>query len=104
MRSVSFELVAAVASQFSAVECFWRESERSFTGFVAEVCFGSGSSAGEFAAGWAAVCGRSVLVRRVSGGVAPGGWVCSVPCVVPSGAVVLRGGQRGGRRVRCRLV
>ena len=100
--SVQFDLVAGLAVEFGAVECFWRESERSFTGYVAEVWFGSGSAAGEFARRWAAVLGRSVLVRRVSVVSAPGGWCCSVPCLVGSRQVVLVGGQRGGA-VRVRL-
>ncbi|MEY2976362.1 MAG: hypothetical protein RLZZ435_499 [Cyanobacteriota bacterium] len=102
MRSVEFAFVASVAEGCGAVECFWRESGRSFTGFVAEVWFESGQAAGEFARGWAAVVGYSVLVRRVSVCAAPGGWVCSVPCLVGSGAVQLVGGQRGGQ-VRVRL-
>lgn len=37
VRSVPFEFVSALAAQFGAIECCWRESERSFTGFAAEV-------------------------------------------------------------------
>lgn len=101
-RFVAFGLVCSVAEGSGAVECCWRESERSFSGFVAEVWFGSGAEARAFARGWAAVVGRSVLLRVVSG-AAPGGWCVSVPCAVPGGAVVLSGGSRGGR-ARCRLV
>lgn len=99
MRFVPFEFVASLASEFGAVECFWRESSRSFTGFVAEVWFPALPSG--FAARWSAVVGYSVLVRSVSCGPAP--FAVSVPVVVPGGSVRLRGGQRGGR-VRCRLV
>jgi hypothetical protein len=53
MRSVPFEFVQAIATEFGAVECFWRESDRSFTGFVAEAWFNSQPS--QFAIRWAAV-------------------------------------------------
>jgi len=99
MRSVPFAFVAALAAEFGAVECFWRESERSFTGFVAEVWFAELPR--EFAVKWSAVVGYSVLVRCVSSG--PGRFAVSVPVVVPGGSVRLRGGLRGGR-VRCRVV
>jgi len=99
---VPFAWVASLAESCGAVECCWRESSRSFSGFVAEVWFGSGSAAGAFASGCVGVVGRSVLVRVVSG-AAPGGWVVSVPCGVPGGSVSLVGGVRGGRS-RVRLV
>jgi hypothetical protein len=41
MRSVPFAFVAGLAVEFGAVECFWREFDRSFMGFVAEVWFES---------------------------------------------------------------
>lgn len=96
-QSVPFEFVASLAAEFGAVECYWRESDRSFTGFVAECWFSSLPS--DFSVRWSAVVGYSVLVRCVSSGPAP--FAVSVPCVVPGGAVRLQGGQRGGR-VRCR--
>ena len=99
MLSVSYEFVQTLAVEFGAVECSWRESDRSFTGFVAEVWFAQLPS--EFAAKWAAVVGYSVLVRSVS--CSPGRFAVSVPCTVPGGQVQLLGGQRGGR-VRCQLV
>ncbi len=67
MRSVTFEFVSGLAAEFGAVECCWRESERSFTGFFAECWFAHLPSS--FAARWVAV--------------------------VPLGQVLLRGGQRG---------
>ena len=97
MRSVPFEFVSQLASEFGAVECCWRESERSFTGYVAECWFAQLPSA--FAAKWAAVVGYQVRVRCVSAG--PARFAVSV--VVPDGQVLLRGGQRGGR-VRVRVV
>ena len=48
--AVPFEFVQAVAAECEAVECYWRESDRSFTGFVAEVWFSELPSA--FAAKW----------------------------------------------------
>jgi len=99
MLSVSYEFVQALAVEFGAVECCWRESDRSFTGFVAEVWFDTLPA--QFAAKWAAVVGYSVLVRSVSFG--PGRFAVSVPYTVPGGQVQLVGGQRGGR-VRCQLV
>lgn len=98
-RLVPFSFVAALAAEFGAVECFWRESAVSFSGFVAEVWFSQ--LPGEFAQRWAVVVGYSVRVRCLSSG--PGRFAVSVPVVVPGGAVRLVGGQRGGR-VRCRLV
>ncbi len=92
-RSVPFAFVSALAAEFSAVECFWRESDRSFTGFVAEVWFESQPR--EFCVRWSAVVGYSVLVRCVSSG--PGRFVASVPCVVPVGEVRLGVPSRGSR-------
>ena len=99
MQQVPFEFVQALAAEFGAVECCWRESERSFTGFVAEVWFAGLPS--DFAVKWSRVVGYSVLVRSMAAG--PGRFAVSVPVVVPGGEVQLRGGQRGGR-VRVRLV
>jgi len=99
MLAVPFEFVQGLAAEFGAVECAWRESDRSFTGFVAEVWFAELPSV--FASRWASVVGYFVLVRSVSSG--PGRFAVSVPCSVPGGQVVLVGGVRGGR-VRCRLV
>ena len=94
-RLVPFSFVAALAAEFGAVDCCWRESAVSFSGFVAEVWFAQLPSG--FAQRWAAVVGYSVLVRCVSSG--PGRFAVAVP----GGAVRLVGGLRGGR-VRCRLV
>ena len=99
MLPVSYEFVQALAVEFGAVECSWRESDRSFTGFVAEVWFDQLPA--NFAVQWARVVGYSVLVRSVSSG--PGSFAVSVPCTVPGGQVQLLGGVRGGR-VRCRVV
>jgi hypothetical protein len=99
--SVPFAFVADLAAEFGAVECFWRESDRAFTGFVAEVWFSELRSAGEFALKWASVVGYHIRVRSVESG--PARFAASVPIVVPVGEVRLAGGVRGGR-VRCELV
>lgn len=91
--SVRFDFVASLAAEFGAVECCWRESDHSFTGFVAEVWFESLPSS--FAARWVSVVGYSVLVRCVS--VGPGRFVASVPCSVPVGQVQLGWVSRGSR-------
>lgn len=93
MQAVPFEFVSGLAAEFGAVECCWRESERSFTGFVAEVWFASLPR--EFAVRWSAVVGYSVLVRTVSAG--PARFVVSVPCQVPGGQVRLGAASRGSR-------
>lgn len=93
MLPVSYEFVQGLATEFGAVECYWRESDRSFTGFVAEVWFSKLPSA--FSTRWAAVVGYSILVRGVSSG--PGSFVASIPCTVPSGQVSLGPASRGSR-------
>jgi hypothetical protein len=93
--SVPFEFVASLAEEFGAVQVTWRESERSFTGFVAEVWFDSGDRSGQFAAGWARTVGYMVRVRGVSDG--PGIRCASVPCIVGEGVVRLGPASRGSR-------
>lgn len=39
--SVPFTFVESLATDFGAVHCCWKESDHSFTGFVAEVWFDS---------------------------------------------------------------
>jgi hypothetical protein len=78
MNSVSYSLIASIADQFNAIDCVWRESERSFTRFMAEVWFTELPS--EFATKWAEVVGYAVKVRRVDRGVAR--FAVSVPCVL----------------------
>ena len=93
MCSVPFEFVSGLASEFGAVQCCWRESERSFTSYVAECWFAQPPSA--FASKWAAVVGYQVRVRCVSAG--PARFAVSVPVTVPQGSIRLSGGQWGGR-------
>lgn len=97
--AIPLEFVQGWAAESGAVECAWVESDRSFTGFVAEVWFADLPSV--FASRWASVVGYFVSGHLVPSG--PGCVVVSVPCSVPCGQVVLVGGVRGGR-VRCRLV
>lgn len=93
MRSVPFEFVSGLAFEFGAVDVFWRESDVSFSGFVAEVWFDELPR--EFAIKWAEVVGYSVLVRCVSSG--PARFAVSVPCAVPVGVVQLGWRSRGAR-------
>lgn len=79
MNSVPFDLIQGLANEFGAIECWWRESDRSFTGYVAEVWFDELPS--DFAAKWASVVGYAVKVRCPSSG--PGKFAASVPCVLP---------------------
>ncbi len=95
MRSVvPFELVAGLAREFGAVECFWRESDRSFTGFVAEVWFVYQPK--QFAVKWAAVVGYPVKVLAVSH-AAPGRVVGRVPVGGVHGQVKLGWPSRDSR-------
>jgi hypothetical protein len=93
MIAVPFEFVAGLAVEFGCVDCFWRESDLSFTGFVAEVWFESLPR--EFALRWSAVVGYAVRVRRRDEGF--GRFAVSVPCVVPEGEVRLGPVSRGSR-------
>jgi len=90
MQPVPFSFVATLATDFGAVDFYWRESERSFSGFVAEVWFQSLPR--QFALRWSAVVGYSVLVRCVSAG--PGRFAVSVPCTVTSGKWIFRSKQQ----------
>ena len=93
MQSVPYDLVSGLAQEFGAVECYWRESERSFTGFVAEVWFSELPR--EFAVKWSAVVGYQIKVRAVRSG--PAQFAASVPVVVPQGRVRLGSVSRGAR-------
>ena len=80
MLPVPYEFVHSIAAESDALECYWRESDRSFTGFVAEVWFASLPS--DFARRWSAIVGYAVVVRCISNG--PGQFVVSVPvCFTP---------------------
>jgi hypothetical protein len=94
MQVVPFEFVAGVAAQFGAVECFWRESDNSFTGFVAEVWFNAIPR--QFAIKWAAVVGYPIKVAAVSCS-APGRFVARVPVAGCQGQVKLGWPSRGSR-------
>lgn len=90
---VPFEFVSSLAFESGAVEVYWRESEVSFTGFVAEAWFEELPR--EFACKWAAIVEYPVKVRRRSDG--PGKFAASVPCEVPCGEVRLSQPSRGSR-------
>lgn len=92
--AVPFSFFASVAGEFHAVDCSWRESDRSFTGFVAEVWFDELVWAAHFATRSAGAVGFPVSVRCPS--EVPGFFV-SVPCVVPVGEVRLGWASRGSR-------
>lgn len=77
MQTVSYSLIAMIAAEYGAVDCCWRESERSFTGFVAEVWFNELPD--QFASKWAEAVGYPVKVR-VREGLAR--FAVSVSCVV----------------------
>jgi hypothetical protein len=79
---VPYAFVAALAADYGAVECCWRESDRAFTGFVAEVWFDQ--PAGEFARHWAKIVGYSIRSRAVSEG--PANYVLSIPVVLTAPA------------------
>ncbi len=93
MLAVDYLFVEGLAVEFAAVDCFWRELDRSFTGFVAEVWFASLPR--EFAVRWSAVVGYSVVVRARDNG--PSRFAVSVPVRVPGGAVRLGYASRGSR-------
>ncbi len=93
MVSVPFVFVLGVALDCECVECFWRESDRSFTGFVAEVWFEALPR--EFAVRWSGIVGYAVRVRMHEDG--PARFVVSVPCEVPEGEVRLGPVSRGSR-------
>ncbi|MBE9029447.1 hypothetical protein IQ266_06675 [filamentous cyanobacterium LEGE 11480] len=75
MRAVPYRFVATLAEEYGAIQCCWRESERSFTGFVAEVWFAK--PMGDFAQRWASVIGYQIRTRCASEG--PGAYVMSIP-------------------------
>jgi hypothetical protein len=79
MQAVPFDYVAGLATEFGAVECWWRESDRSFSGFVAEVWFDKQPA--EFARRWAGVVGYPITVRSRSEGFAA--FALSIPCTIP---------------------
>lgn len=96
---------SVVWSAFRAGSCSlvsWRVSSHSQSGRVASVYFASPAVAAGFARSWAALLGRSVVVRRVAlGAPCRPRWVVSVPVAVwagsaPFGQVAVRGG--GGMR------
>ncbi|MFM2431138.1 MAG: hypothetical protein RLZZ511_2351 [Cyanobacteriota bacterium] len=76
--SVPYAWVAALAAEYGAIDCSWRESDRAFTGFVAEVWFEQ--PAGEFAQRWAKVIGYHIRSRQPADG--PARYMLSIPVVL----------------------
>jgi hypothetical protein len=72
---VPFAVWSGLAVDSGAVDCSMRESDRAYTGWVAELVFAD-ERAHEFARRAATVLGRSVVVRR-----GPGMWVDSTWCI-----------------------
>ncbi len=91
--SVPFAFVESLAEEFGAVQCCWRESDRSFTGFVAEVWFDELPR--DFSVRWSTVIGYSIKVRCVSAG--PARFAASVPVKIPTGEVKLGWVSRGSK-------
>jgi hypothetical protein len=79
MLAVPYEFVANLAAEHGAIDCCWRESDRAFTGFVAEVWFTH--PAGEFAHRWAKVIGYSIRSRICTDG--PARYMLSIPVILP---------------------
>jgi hypothetical protein len=75
MLAAPYELVELIAMEYGAVDCFWRESDRAFTGCVAEVWFLG--RPWEFAQKWARVVGYPIRSRSTEEG--PGNYMVSVP-------------------------
>jgi hypothetical protein len=92
-RKIPFQLIAQVALKLGAVEVFWQESDRAFTGFVAEVWFDAIEP--EFAVFCARAVGYPILMRPMSEGIAR--FMISVPVNVPQGQVKLGQPSRGSK-------
>jgi hypothetical protein len=75
MVAVPYAWVATLAAEYGAIDCCWRESDRAFTGFVAEIWFAQ--PAGEFGHKCAKLVGYPIRTRCTSDG--PGAYVMSVP-------------------------
>lgn len=74
---VPFQFICILAEEWGARSCHWRESDRAFTGFVAEVAFSSATVAADFARRWSEVVGYGVAVRHQCGF-----HTVSVPCAI----------------------
>ncbi|HEY9296474.1 MAG TPA: hypothetical protein VIQ31_08890, partial [Phormidium sp.] len=78
-KALSYEVVRTFAESTGAVECFWRISDRSFSGYVAEVWFNELQIAGEFARVCSDRIGVNCKLRVTSEGLAK--FYVTVPCL-----------------------
>lgn len=99
-QALPYALIATVASELGATEFYWRESTRSYTGFVAEIWFDKLPS--DFSQAFAIKLKQSILVRNVQHENL--GFAVSIPCTVPEGEVKIHQGQRNHSRARVKLV
>ncbi|WP_373479255.1 hypothetical protein [Geminocystis sp.] len=96
--NVPYPLVAIIAQQAGAKEIYWRESRRSYTGYVAEVWFDKLPS--KFIGKWIEVTQQSILVRNIENL----GFSVSIPCTVPEGHIKLTQGIRNHKRTRLEII
>lgn len=78
-KALSYEVVRRFAEVTGAIECFWRISDRSFSGYVAEVWFNELQIAGEFARVCSDRTGVNCKLRVTSEG--PAKFYVTVPCL-----------------------
>lgn len=90
-RAIPYNDVATVVTKyFGAYDVFWRESDRSFSGYVAECWFTT--SPGDLATKFAKLVGYRITVRRIDDY-----YMMSIPTTVPEGEVTLGWASRGSR-------
>lgn len=78
-KALIYEVVRRFAEVTGALECFWRISDRSFSGYVAEVWFNELQIAGEFARVCSDRTGVNCKLRVTSEG--PAKFYVTVPCL-----------------------
>ena len=78
-KALTYEVVRRFAEATGAVECFWRISDRSFSGYVAEVWFNELQIAGEFARVCSDRTGVNCKLRVTYEG--PAKFYVTVPCL-----------------------
>ncbi|MFB2924256.1 hypothetical protein [Aerosakkonema funiforme] len=78
-EALPYEVISQFAQAAGAVECHWRISDRSFSGYVAEVWFGDLKMAAEFARVCSDRMGVICKIRATSDG--PAKFYVSVPCL-----------------------
>ncbi|MEM1369077.1 MAG: hypothetical protein AAGG02_13885 [Cyanobacteria bacterium P01_H01_bin.15] len=94
MNPVPYAIVAVLAKDFNSVECYWRESKRSFTGFVAEVWFRDLPA--DFARKWVKTIKCSCVFVRIPA-AGPGRFVVSVPVTINEAEITLSSPATGSR-------